>query len=421
MRSLTVAASFAASVIAATAAAPPGPAEVAKLPPRPGLPNPLVMFDGTPVASKEDWGNKRRPELKALFARYMYGASPPAPAGVKATIDSVDGNFLGGKATKKEVTITFGPEGAPALHLLMIVPNGRKAPAPVFLGLNFYGNHTVVKDPSVALATGWVPDKAASSEDNRATEKGRGFQAENWQAETIVARGYALATFYCGDAAPDHPGDRDGLHPHYPGFDWGIVAAWAWGASRAADYLVTDADVDKARIAVVGHSRLGKAALLAGALDDRFALVFSHQAGCGGSAPSRGTVGESVKRINTSFPNWFNDAFKLFNDRTDRLPFDQNCLVALVAPRPVLFTNATEDTWANPAGQFEVLKAAAPVYKLLGAGGLGADKVPEPGKLVDTPLGYAIRPGKHSMDPTDWGFFLDYADKHFGRKAKTGE
>jgi hypothetical protein len=164
---------------------------------------------------------------------------------------------------------------------------------------------------------------------------------------------------------------------------------------------------------------MGKTALLAAAFDDRIALAIPHQAGCGGSAPSRSKnpKAETVKRINTSFPHWFDDVFKEFNDQVERLPFDQNCLVALVAPRPVLFSNATEDQWANPDGQFDVLKAAEPVYKLLGAGGLDARAVPEPGKLVDSTLGYYIRPGKHSMTREDWKVFLDFADRHFGKPA----
>jgi hypothetical protein len=169
------------------------------------------------------------------------------------------------------------------------------------------------------------------------------------------------------------------------------------------------------RLAVVGHSRLGKAALVAGAYDERFAVVCSHQAGCGGSAPSRGKVGESVKQINDRFPHWFNTVFKTFNDHTDRLPIDQHELAALVAPRALLFTNATEDTWANPVGQFEVLKAAHPVYQFLGAGGLASENRPETGTLSAGALGYAIRPGKHSMTRQDWGFFLEFADKHMGR------
>ena len=200
--------------------------------------------------------------------------------------------------------------------------------------------------------------------------------------------------------------------------DAGTIAVWAWGIQRAVDYLVTDKALDAKRIAVVGHSRLGKTALLAAAFDERIALAIPLQAGCGGTAPSRGKVGESVKRINDAFPHWFDGTFKEFNDKVDRLPFDQNCLVALVAPRPVLFSNAVKDTWANPVGQFEVLKAADPVYRFLKAGGLDAREMPPPGKLVDSTLGYYIRPGGHSMTKGDWKVFLDFADKHLGKPAE---
>lgn len=124
-----------------------------------------------------------------------------------------------------------------------------------------------------------------------------------------------------------------------------------------------------------------------------------------------------MKQINDRFPHWFNGTFKEFNTQPERLPFDQNCLVALVAPRPVLFSNAVEDTWANPAGQFQVLQAADPVYRFLGVEGLTAKEMPEPGKLVSSRLGYYIRPGKHSMTTEDWQVFLEYADKQFGRSA----
>jgi len=141
-------------------------------------------------------------------------------------------------------------------------------------------------------------------------------------------------------------------------------------------------------------------------------MAIPHQAGCGGTAPSRGKIGESVEQINKAFPHWFNDTFPLFDDAVDRLPFDQHALVALVAPRPVLFTNAIEDQWANPSGQFEVLKAADPVYRFLGVEGLATSTMPEPGKLVGSRLGYFIRPGKHSMTEEDWKVFLDFADRH---------
>ena len=168
----------------------------------------------------------------------------------------------------------------------------------------------------------------------------------------------------------------------------------------------TDKDIDSEKIIVVGHSRLGKTALLAAAFDERIALAIPHQAGCGGTAPSRSNdpKAESVKRINTSFPHWFDGDFKEFNDQPDRLPFDQHCLVALVAPRPVLFMpTRSRIQWANPTGQFEVLKAADPVYRLLGAGGLAAKEMPEVGKLIDSTLGYYIRPGKHSMTTATTG------------------
>lgn len=396
--------------------------EVSQLPIRADLPDPLTMLDGTRVTSKKQWTDQRRPELKELFQHYMYGHLP-APLPITAKVERTDPRALGGKATLKEITISFGPPRTPPIHLLLFVPNERKRPAPAFVGMNFCGNHAVVNDPAVRLPTVWMYGNYPGVKDNGATEKGRGKHVDVWALEQSIDRGYAVATFYNGDIDPDRADKREGIQPHLakkgekPGpHDWGTIAAWTWGIHRAVDYLVTDKDIDKSRIAVVGHSRLGKTALLAAAFDDRIALAIPHQAGCGGTAPSRGKVGESVKQINTRFPHWFNGTFKEFNNQPERLPFDQHCLAALVAPRPVLFSNAVEDTWANPAGQFEVLRAADPVYRLLGAGGLDAKTMPEPGKLVDSTLGYYIRPGKHSMTTGDWKVFLDFADKHLAKK-----
>jgi hypothetical protein len=380
------------------------------------------MLDGTKVTTKEQWESKRRPELLTLFQHYMYGYLPP-PAPITATIEREDPRYFDGKATKREVAIAFGPPEAPKIHLLLVVPNTRTKPAPVFVGLNFCGNHALVNDPSIPLPTMWMYPNYPGVKQNRATDAGRGKQSDVWPLQEIIERGYAVATFYNGDIDSDRPNVRSGIQGYYPKkgevkpgpHDWGTIAAWAWGLQRAIDYLVTDKALDKNRIAVVGHSRLGKTALLAGALDERIALVIPHQAGCGGTAPSRGKVGESVKQINTSFPHWFNGTFKEFNDHVDRLPFDQHCLVALVAPRPLLFTNAVEDTWANPEGQLQVLQAADPVYRFLGADGLKAKQMPPMGQLVDSTLGYYIRPGKHSMGKEDWKVFLEFADKHLGK------
>ena len=264
-----------------------------------------------------------------------------------------------------------------------------------------------------------MPKGCPGVTNNHATDAGRGAQVDVWAIEQSIDRGYAVATFYHGDVEPDRPDASEGIRSWYAkgrkAYDWGTIAAWAWGVSRAVDYLVTDKSVDPDQIAVVGHSRNGKAALLAAAFDERIALAIPLQAGCGGTAPSRGKTGESVKQINDHFPHWFNAEFKKFNDQPERLPFDQHCLIALCAPRPVLLPNATEDTWANPQGQFEMLQAAEPVYRLLGAGGIEANQMPEVGKLVDSTLGYYIRAGKHSMTKEDWRVFLDFADKHFGK------
>jgi len=394
---------------------------VADLPPRAELPDPLIMLNGQRVTTKEKWAEERRPELKTLFQHYMYGYLP-APEKITAKVEREDKKALEGKATLREVTISFGPSDTPPIHLLLVVPNERKGPAPIFVGMNFCGNHALLKDPAIRLPSVWMYPRSPGVKDNRALDAGRGTQIDVWALEQSIDRGYAVATFYNGDVDPDRTDVREGIQPHLrkkdakPGpHDWGTIAAWAWGIHRAVDYLVTDKDLDKGRIAVVGHSRLGKTALLAAAFDERIALSIPHQAGCGGTAPSRGKVGESVAKINTSFPHWFNGTFKEFNDRPEKLPFDQHCLVALVAPRPVLFSNAVEDTWANPEGQFQVLKAADPVYRLLGAGGLEAKEMPEPNKLIDSKLGYYIRPGKHSMTREDWKVFLDFADKQMGK------
>lgn len=402
-------------------------AEPMELPPvsalkaQPEMPDPLVMFDGRRVTSREQWERERRPELKRLFQHYMYGTFPPLPGNMRGTVDREDPRALSGKATLREVTLRYGPEGTPPLHLLLLLPNARKSPAPIFLGIAFCGNHAVVNDPQVRISVAWMyPGAPGTVVNNRATAAGRGSGVDTWNVERTIDRGYAVATFYNGEVEPDVPGTTDGIRTGYakagimpPGpHSWGTIAAWAFGAQRAVDYLVTVPELDAKRIAVVGHSRNGKASLLAAAFDERIAIAIPLQAGCGGTAPSRGKIGESVEQINTAFPHWFDEMFKQFNDRPELLPFDQNDLVALMAPRPVLFSNAVEDTHANPEGQFEVLRAADPVYRFLGVEGLAAEKMPPVRHLVNSRLGYFIRPGRHSMTREDWDAFLDFADRH---------
>jgi hypothetical protein len=397
---------------------------VSQLPARAEFPDPLLTLAGKRVETAEQWLRERRPELKALFQHYMYGYFPEPPV-TRFSIDHQNPELFQGAATLRLITISLGNGQTPQLHLMLVLPNRVNGPAPVFLGLNFCGNHALLDDPAVPLPQAWVPSNCPGCQENRATDHGRGQQKDVWDLEESIKQGYALATMYCGDIDPDKPDFSDGVHPHFrpaaPSrsdaargpHDWATIAAWAWGLHRAVDYLVTDPRVDKTRIAVVGHSRLGKTALLAGAFDERIALVMPHQAGCGGTAPSRHKIGETVKQINDHFPHWFCDEFKRFNDDVERLPFDQHCLVALCAPRPVLLTNALEDSWADPGGQFQVLRAAEPVYRLLNAGGLGTNDFPEQGKIAGGTLAYFIRAGKHSMTPEDWKVFRAFAKARF--------
>lgn len=431
----------------ASAADFPAPAQLTS---HPELPDPLTMLNGTKVTTREQWETQRKPELKALFEHYMYGKLPPTPTKQSYTELFRDGKALGGKATLTEIKITFEqPSLQHPIYVLLAIPNHVQKP-PVFVGMNFCGNHTLLDDSRIHLPEVWCRNTCPGVVNERATDAGRGGQTDVWNIDLIIDRGYALACFYCGDVDPDNPDLTDGIGPAFykPGpstpapDDAGTIMLWAWGFHRVVD-LVQKYDseqhgkdqLDAKRIAVVGHSRNGKTALLAGAFDERIAVVIPLQAGCGGSAPSRSTDtrAEQVRQINTSFPHWFNGNFKQFYDapeiptnansakrreltnqfseKTNRLPFDQHCLVALCAPRPVLFPNAEEDLWANPSGQFEMLKAATPVYKLLGVEGIASDAKPEMNKLTDSRLGYFMRPGKHAMARVDWEAFATYCDK----------
>jgi hypothetical protein len=420
---LRMSAALLCSIWAASLAAAEFP-PAGDLPSQTALPDPLVMRDGTKIATQADWEAKRKPELKALLQHYMYGHIPPRPKSQEFKVGDAR-ECLNGKALIRNVTIeSTDPKTGHPLHVVLITPKDVKNP-PVFVGMNFCGNHTLLDDSQIPLPTGWVRNSCTGAKDERATEEGRGSQKDVWNVDLIVDRGYALASFYSGDIDPDTPDLADGIGPTYfkngsepAGDDPGTIALWAWGFQRVVDLLVeTPGLVDAQRIAIVGHSRNGKTALLAGAFDDRVALIIPHQAGCGGTAPSRtdDPKAESVKRINTAFPHWFSDNFVAFGDDTSKLPFDQHCLLALCAPRPVLYSNAQEDQWANPNGQFEMLRAADPVYKLYGVEGLDPSAKPEIGKLTTSRLGYFLREGKHSMSREDWEVFLDYADVHLKR------
>jgi hypothetical protein len=331
---------------------------------------------------------------------------------------------LGGKAIRKEVTIHFEGKNAPyAVHLLMYLPKGERKPSPVFLGYNFNGNHSIHADPGITLSTAWMRKNGNGNVDHRATEAARGASASRWPVEKLIERGFGLATAYYGDVEPDHKeGWESGVRSFYKKDengkplelgDWSAISAWAWGLSRIMDYLETDPDINAEQVALLGHSRLGKTALWAGAKDERFAITISNNSGCGGAALSRRAFGETVQRINTNFPHWFCDQFSYYNSNESALPVDQHELIALMAPRPVYVASAKEDVWADPVGEFTAAREAGVVYELFGKQGVGVESQPELNQPVGDSVGYHIRTGKHDVTDFDWEAYMEFADRHF--------
>jgi hypothetical protein len=332
-----------------------------------------------------------------------------------------DKHALAGKATRKQVTVYFNgqPEG-PQMDNLLYTPNHVKR-APTILGLNFEGNHTIHTDQGIKLPATWNNLPCAQS--NRATEACRGVNAKQWPLDTIISRGYALVTVYREDIASDNGKDsfKKGVHTLYPELqerddNFGTVAAWAWALSRAMDYLETDHAIDRKRVAVFGFSRLGKAALWAGAHDQRFAMVISNESGAGGAALTKRKYGEDAERLNRVFPHWFNKNFRKYGNNEAALPFDQHQVISLIAPRPVYIASAEEDKGSDPFGEFLTVKAADPVYKFLGTEGLPAQESPALHQPIMGRLGYHIRAGKHDVTPYDWEQFLTFADKFLQKK-----
>lgn len=376
------------------------------------LPDPLTFADGRPVRTAAEW-RKRRTELLALFEANIYGTAPRAPR-PRFRIDEQSDIALNGLAIRRQVTILLtGRADGPQLRVLLYLPAKARGRVPVFLGPNFHGNQAIHPDPAIHITPGWVTP-APGIRKGSATLHSRGIDASEWPVETLLKAGYGVATYFTGDLYPD--GDNMVAQSIQPAFatspsdpaHWGAIATWAWGLSRVYDYLATDAAVDRHRVIVFGHSRYGKAALWAGARDERFAMVIANNSGEGGASLYRRDFGETIRVMNNY---WFAPRFKTFAEREAELPVDAHQLIALVAPRPVYVASASDDWWADPRGEFLATKGAEPVYRLLGSGGLDTPDMPPPDRSIQSRIGYHIRTGTHGITASDWANYIAFADK----------
>jgi len=355
------------------------------------LPDPLAL-DGNPIKSVSTWERVNRPEILELFIQYVYGRVPDTPYEMSFDLVYEDREAMDGKATLKQVDIQIAAEGqALVIHLNFFIPNHTTHPAPLFLLINNRGVEN--------------------------TDVTRAVKSEFWPAEEAIARGYGIAAFKNADVDPDNRDFNNGVHGMLDGGgrdgeSWGTLAAWAWGASRCMDYFESDSDIDPKKIAVVGHSRGGKAALWAGATDPRFAMVVSNESGAGGAKLARRNYGETVEALNRAVPYWFCANYKQFSNNEAALPVDQHMLIGLIAPRAVYIAAADEDLWADPKGMYLALYHALPVYRLYFPDTFLSEGVPAlDSPVISGKVGYHIRRGDHNMLLKDWNWFMDFADR----------
>ena len=349
------------------------------------LPDPLIMLDGEKVADTNTWRQERRPEILRLFATNVYGRTMVGrPGEMTWEVTSPATNTMDGTAISKTVTIYFaGKKDGPKMDLHILLPLNAGKPAPVFLLAGGFGrpNPEIYKRGYGTVSV--RIDQVQADRANMYTNSIRAFFAPPGQTE--------------------------------PGADeWGAIGAWAWAMSRAMDYLETDPAIDAKKVCLNGVSRYGKVVMWAGAQDERFAIIFSGEAGCAGQTIVRRQFGETIKSITGFAPYWFAGNFKNYADRVNNLPVDWHMLIALMAPRPVYIATAEQDYWGDPRGSFLAARAAGPVYQLFGETGLGVEDWPPVETPVGDFIGYHNRKGTHGQNDYDWEQFLNFADRHFG-------
>ncbi len=361
----------------------------------PVLPDMFTLADGTKATTPEVWAARCRPELLALFTSEVYGASPPKPDNLAFSVLEENPRAMEGRATLRRVKLSFELQGETfAFQLILFVPNQRTGRAPVFLLLNHR-----------------PPDN---------TDPTRTKKSDFWPAEYAITRGYAVAAInVAAEVDPDRPNATTGLRQFYRAhyakpetLTWATLAAWAWSASRAADYFETDPDIDPKRIALIGHSRGAKTALWAAAQDTRFALVCYNGAGEGGSSLARRNFGETLAAINKNYPHWFTAKYATYGGRVEALPVDTHELLALIAPRGCHDGEATLDVHADPRGSWLALGEASRVWQLyrLAPRRLTPEMPLVHELFLDGPIAYHMHEGVHDLTVYDWKMYFDHAD-----------
>ena len=366
------------------------------------LPDVLKTLDHQKITTAKDWENIRRPQVLSLFEEHVYGTMPKKYDQISFRMKHENKNAMQGKAHLKEVEIAVSNKGQTMLiNLVLFIPSKSKKPAPVFLLINNREKNNT--SPSRDTISGF------------------------WPAEQVLEAGYAMAAFHVSDAAPDDPDAfQNGALKLYPeqlkaANGMKAIGAWAWAASRVMDYFEKDPAINASKVIVTGHSRGGKASLWAAAQDTRFAMCVTNCSGNTGAALSRRRFGETIKVINTTFPHWFSDNYKKYNDNEQALPLDQHMLLALIAPRPLYVTNASLDLWADPKGTFMAEKEAEKVYVLYNLRSHLPDALPPVNTPFEKPpLSYHIREGNHDLTAYDWAQFVKTADLYFKKTDSPG-
>ena len=383
------------------------------------LPDPLIFSNGKPVTGVKNWYSKRRPELIRLFEENEYGRAPGRPAGLHFDVFEKAGTAFNGKAIRRQVTIHFSKDdNSPKADLLMYLPAAGQKPASMLLSLSFSANSSTIDDPGIKPGEIWGRDHKRVP----APKTGIG----HIDPLPFLEQGIGVATMYYGDIDPDFDGGLpNGVRALYlkPGQskpaadEWGAIGAWAWGLSRAMDYLETDQGVDAKHVAILGISRLGKTVLWAGAQDTRFAMVIASCSGEGGAALSRRNYGETIAHLTapSRYPYQFCANYAKYAEHPDKMPVDANELVALIAPRPLLLQTGDTDYWSDPKGEFLAAVSAGKVYRMLGKAGLETEQMPVAGEPILNPLGYLVHSGGHGTVPSDWPVFLKFIQLYLGK------